>query len=186
MTTLDQLVQLIPPPAHPLELADSKLRKAVERILGFSFPNELREFAVRYGSGVFRDGPEGGIELTVFNPAAPAYLHRVLEECNYLQQIANSDRKDDMAYDVYPKRPGLFPWGQDNRGDDFFWLIDDSSSSWAVIVRGAHYEWARVEVSLVTFLMQCVTNSLKGTQWDEAGFFADPSGITFEARPLVR
>ena len=44
-----------------------------------------------------------------------------------------------VPYPIYPDQPGLLPWGNDENGNDYYWLTEGAPDTWRVLsdeVRG--------------------------------------------------
>src|SRR5436309_14629792 len=61
-----ELIEVVPPPAQPLDASDGGLWNALEAKLGVQLPPDWRDFGLHYGSGEF--GTHGG--YTFWNPFA--------------------------------------------------------------------------------------------------------------------
>jgi hypothetical protein len=38
-----------------------------------------------------------------------------------------------VPYAIYPSVPGLLPWGNDENGNDYYWLTNGSPDVWSVV-----------------------------------------------------
>jgi hypothetical protein len=139
---LQRLIKLVTPPERAYETGSKSEWARVEKQLGAPLPADYKEFIGRYGSGLF-----AGLYY-VFNPfsASSSFnLFDQLKELGEYYQQEHAGDEDEYPYDVFPKKPGLLPWGHDNEGNTYFWLVKPKAKpdDWPVIFfepRGGGFE----------------------------------------------
>lgn len=134
--TLEQLVQIMPPPELPLaSIGDWQ----VASTLGTELPSDYMAFIARYGTGRI-----SGF-LWVCNPFEQN-LH--LNQLSKYRLILDGDRElreswpDDVSEPLFPEPNGLLPWAATDNGDRLYWRIKGDPDSWSVVVwesRGPEY-----------------------------------------------
>jgi hypothetical protein len=137
---IEPLKALVPPPAHPSEVGTLQQWQAVERQLGLVLPTDYREFIFSYGTGLFADF------YRIYNPFAvsayTAFIPSVLRTCAGAREIKGKF-SDRVPFPLFPDRPGLLPWGNDENGNDYFWLTEGDPDTWKVLsdeVRGDGFQ----------------------------------------------
>jgi hypothetical protein len=133
---IELLKKIVPPPTRPSEVGSFQQWQAVEHELGLVLPTDYREFVVTYGSGLFAQF------YRVYNPFAAskytALATSVQRVCAAAREI-KCEWPDQVPYPIYPEQPGLVPWGNDENGNDYYWLTEGASDTWRVLsdeVRG--------------------------------------------------
>ncbi len=116
-----ELKELVPPPATPFEVGTLAQWREVEAELGTALPRDYRDFVFAYGSGLF-----AGL-YRVYNPfAASEYIALVAQGrrvCGYNRESRRS-YPERFPYPYFPEPGGLLPWGNDENGNDYFWLTE--------------------------------------------------------------
>lgn len=126
MTTIDDLVRLVPPPIEPVDAAGDWGR--VEAGLERELPADFKALVDRYGRGQFADfisplHPFGTPDLLI--PMA----RRLLEQEGPFRD-AYPER---CPYSFYPEPGGLLPWAGTDNGDRLGWLTAGEPDSWTVV-----------------------------------------------------
>src|SRR5438128_2571968 len=125
-----ELKKLVPPPATPFEVGSLAQWREVEAELGTRLPRDYRDFVFAYGSGLF-----AGL-YRVYNPfGADEYMALVTQGrrvCGYNRESQWSDPKR-FPYPYFPEPGGLLPWGNDENGNDYFWLTEGPPTKWVVV-----------------------------------------------------
>jgi hypothetical protein len=155
---LDRLRQLLPPPAHPVELGRPDGWAQVERALGTGLPGDYKAFTERYGSGMVDDF------LYLFNPftQGPGWQpagrkDRVLAA--YGQTRARFP--DRLPLPAFPEPGGVLPLGRTDNGDELYWVTEGDPDRWPVALlesRAALQELHRMPVT--GFLAALAANQL--------------------------
>lgn len=128
--SLTELKKLVPPPNKPFEVGTLDGWKQVEEKLNLRLPKDYREFIFTYGSGLF-----AGF-YRIYNPFAKSE-YTSLYKC--VNTICNQDQRsqrlfpDRFPYPFYPEPNGLVPWGNDENGNDYFWLSEGPPTKWQVV-----------------------------------------------------
>ena len=172
--SVDDLCKLVRPPSHPIEPGTIGEWEEVQKSAGCILPIDIRDIGIRYGSGRFRDG-----FLSVFNPFSQSY-----RECMESQYDTLKTAKEwGLEYDVFPKTPGLFPWGRDENGNMFCWLTEGKPDEWPAIVYPRSVgEIARWDMPLSTFLVKLFLNEIKLSAYHER---VKKKELKFIPRPQV-
>ncbi len=153
MTTFDDLVALVPPPAAPIDAAGDWT--AVETALGAGLPADFKALVGRYGLGQFAEI----ILLTPFSVRANGMFDLVKKARTQLDlyRTHRDDWPDDFPYPLYPEPDGLLEWGTISDGDTLCWLTTGEPDRWQVVVwnirEGAH----RYDVGAVPTSSGCAT-----------------------------
>lgn len=157
--SLAELMQLVPPPDEPFEVGTLKQWRSVEKKLGTELPTDYREFVFAYGSGLFAGlyrvyNPFAASEYTALIPSA----ERV---CGYNRVSQQSD-PERFPYPYFPEAGGLLPWGNDENGNDYFWLTEGSPSEWVVVQDNNRGEGIRVQpYTMTAFLVAILERKVK-------------------------
>ncbi|MFE6024305.1 SMI1/KNR4 family protein [Streptomyces niveus] len=135
MTTIDDLVRLVPPPAEPLDAAGDWAR--VEAALERELPADFKALVGRYGRGQFTDF------ITPLHPFGPHDLLIPMARGLLAQESPFRDSHPDLCpYPFHPEPGGLLPWAGTDNGDRLCWLTDGAPDSWTVVAwnpRGSYY-----------------------------------------------
>jgi hypothetical protein len=155
---LDRLLQLLPPPADPVEPARPEGWAAVEAALGTELPGDFKAFTQRYGSGTVDDF------LYLFNPFAQGQDGNLLVEKDRVLAAYRQTRvrfPDRLALPPFPEPGGVLPLGRTDNGDELYWVTDGDPDGWPVALvesRAALQELHQVPVT--GFLAALAANQL--------------------------
>ena len=138
--------------------------RIVERKLGTELPTDYQEFVFAYGSGLFAQF------YRVYNPFAAseftALIPSIERVCAAVREIKR-DWPQQVPYRIHPDRPGLLPWGNDENGNDYYWLTEGSPDAWLVLSdegRGEGFrEYGR---SMTAFLEEVLLGKIKALAGD--------------------
>jgi len=158
---LADLVLAVKPPSAPNAAGPLDRKADVERALNIALPNEIYELALMYGSGEF------GNEIEVLNPFANDYIDKVnmISKCYTELKVAEGD--EFIPYDIFPKMPGLYPWGTTSNGHCMFWLCKDHPSSWPlVLLRSGEMLFQELRMDVTTFLENVFTKPTPCVLWE--------------------
>lgn len=155
MTTIDDLVRLVPPPADPVDAAGDWGR--VEAALERELPADFKALVGRYGQGQFTDFIT---PLTPFGTPAPLIptARRLLEQ----ESRFRDSFPEQCPYPFYPEPGGLLPWAGTDNGDRLCWLTAGEPDSWTVVAwnpRGSYY--SAHEQGAVAFLYGWLTGRVR-------------------------
>jgi hypothetical protein len=157
MTTIDDLVALVPPPTNPVDASGDW--KEIEDSLGLELPADFKSLIGHYGLGQFVDfitplTPFGG-------PARLLTSARCLLESERPFREANPDK---CPYPYYPEAGGLLEWAGTDNGDRLCWVTDGQPDTWTVVAwnpRGWYYD--AHDTSAVGFLHGWLSGGLDTT-----------------------
>lgn len=152
------VTKLVPPPARPSEVGSIEQWRAVEEQLGLVLPSDYREFIFNYGSGLFANF------FRIYNPFAKnkwtALYPSVVRVCGWQRELRQTWPKD-VPYEIYPTPSGILPWGNDENGNNYFWIAKGSPDAWTVLsdeVRGEgfrEYGYTITEYLTKVLLKEC-------------------------------
>jgi hypothetical protein len=158
---IEELIVVVPPPSAPVEAGPLERKVEVERALGTALPDELYDLGLRYGSGRF------GGEIEVFNPFSKKYLEKVKMVNDCYRGLKEAEGDDLIPYDIYPKIPGLFPWGTTTNGHSMFWLTEGIPNKWPlVLLRNDEMEFETLQMQMTTFLANVFKGPMPCVLWD--------------------
>jgi hypothetical protein len=95
---IQELLDLVAPPAEPVEAVQSVTWEDIEEALGTKLPRDYRDFAYRYGSGHFMDGT---VSFHDFNPLAARYFEELRRCCN-VWRSRQLYRPDEFPAKIFP------------------------------------------------------------------------------------
>ena len=128
--SLSRLIQLVPPPSIPSEVGTFEAWGQLESEIGVSLPPDYRDFVFAYGTGLF-----AGF-YRIYNPFASSQymslsksIARICDQNRVSQQFF----PDRFPYPYFPEPCGLIPWGNDENGNDYFWLAEGPTETWNVV-----------------------------------------------------
>ncbi|GAA2685771.1 SMI1/KNR4 family protein [Nonomuraea recticatena] len=127
MTTIDDLVALVPPPTEPVDARGDW--HEVEAALGLALPADFKALIERYGLGQFVDH---------ITPLTPFGAHGLLIE--RAQGLLGRERPfrekypAECPYPFYPEPGGLLEWAGTDNGDALCWLTEGEPDDWRVVV----------------------------------------------------
>jgi len=157
--SITQLKQLVPPLTRPLEVGTLAQWRKVEGQLGTKLPPDYRHFVFAYGSGLF-----AGL-YAVYNPfAASEWTNlpkRAKRTCD-LNRESQKSNPERFPYPYYPEPGGLLPWGNDENGNDYFWLTEGPPTKWVVVQDENRGDGVRVQPYTMTgFLVGILRRKIK-------------------------
>lgn len=157
--SIDELKQLIVPPAQPCEVGTLAQWRIIEDRLGTKLPCDFREFVFAYGSGLFAR------LYCVYNPFSSseyvALIPQGVRVCDYNRESQKSFPLR-FPYPYYPETGGLLPWGNDENGNDYFWLTEGPPDKWVVVQDNNRGEGIRLQpYSLTGFLVAILRQNVK-------------------------
>ncbi|VTS08194.1 Uncharacterized protein OS=Streptosporangium roseum (strain ATCC 12428 / DSM 43021 / JCM 3005 / NI 9100) GN=Sros_9077 PE=4 SV=1: SUKH_6 [Tuwongella immobilis] len=152
MTPFDELLELLPPPSHPVAAGGDW--SAVEASLGLTLPRDYKNFISHYGAGVISG------TILIGNPFVRPVPARAFWEnwVDIYRDIAKYGTK--ISYDLYPDCPGLLPCGSYADVNIINWLTDTSPDRWKLIYFSHSAGFFDLEtISLAQFLVQLLTGT---------------------------
>jgi hypothetical protein len=162
-TTLDKLVELMPPPERPTDNKGdwSKLEKKLHT----PFPDDYKEFVARYGAGMI-----GELPIYVYTPFRKEPLHGFEQQAKAVTKAVKELLDDThQTPPLFPKKDGLLPWGSDGNGNYFFWKTTGKPNEWPItILDMAAVEFVPYARTLVDFLTSLFKGKLKFSLYSDA------------------
>lgn len=128
--SLSRLIQLVTPPKNPFEIGTLEEWHERESQIGVSLPADYREFVFTYGTGLF-----AGF-YRIYNPFAASQTMSLMESITRVceqNRISQQSFPERFPYRYFPEPCGLIPWGNDENGNDYFWLPDGLPETWNVV-----------------------------------------------------
>jgi hypothetical protein len=155
---LEQLRELLPPPADPVEPGRRDGWAVIEGALGTGLPSDFKAFTELYGSGKVDDF------LYLFNPFADRQdgsllfeKDRVLE--GYRQTRARYPER--LPLPAFPEPGGVLPLGRTDNGDELYWVTQGQPDQWPVALLESRAGRQEVHPMPVTrFLAALAANQL--------------------------
>jgi len=157
---LSHLLSLVHPPDVPINSGSPTLRQELESKINLILPEDIYDFAARYGSGMFSD------TLAILNPFSASYLEVITEVSDCYRDLKKSEGNSTISYDIYPANPGLLVCGTEVNGGLIFWLTEGDPSSWPLILMTVDFQFERRDVSLTKFLGQVFGGQTGCVLWD--------------------
>jgi hypothetical protein len=157
--SISELIKLVPPPPKPFEVGTLGQWREIEERLGVKLPRDYREFVFAYGSGLF-----AGL-YRVYNPFAASEYIALLPQgkrvCDMNRECQRSS-PERFPYPYYPEPGGLLPWGNDENGNDYYWLTEGLPTKWVVVQDNNRGEGIRVQpYSMTGFLVGILSRKIK-------------------------
>lgn len=133
---LQELLRLVPSPSEPKNAKGDW--KELENDLGLTLPSDYKDFIEQYGSGTL---------CSLIAIRSPFGL-----EAHYKKSIKDAWSswagifhgwgdvpESELPFPVYPRVPGLLPWGTYGDVDVIGWLTDPDPGRWYVVYQD-HYD----------------------------------------------
>ena len=176
--SITSLIVIVAPPTHPIETGAEAAWRAVESKLKVSYPRDLHDLMVAYGSGMFTNS-SGGDVVYFYNPFAAHYVEFLKGEHGDLREYRREEGKDEFEYPVFPRSPGVFLLGRASMEYDIFYLTHGEPDQWPVMVRSVgDSTFERYQMPLSQFLAELFGGKKRMAPWP-AKWFAKRR-ITFE------
>lgn len=151
--SIARLKKLIPPPEHPTEIGTNKQWEAVEKELGTPLPEDYREFVFAYGTGLFAN------LYRVLNPFSVSKYSAIVP---VLEMMRGSWDQIESPYPLFPDQGGILSWGNDENGNEYFWLVKGKPDEWKVVqnnTRGTGFKEQKCSMS--EFLVGILEKKIK-------------------------
>jgi hypothetical protein len=162
-TTIDDLIELVPPPGVPQNIPTPEEWKHYEAEFGYAFPSDYKQIITIYGEGRFANWivlvPPRGIASS----RNAGYNHLEMGLKNW-----------EHPYAIFPQNEGLVLCGADDGNSFFAWQMIGLPDQWTLInfdndfVEGSHvilnYSWLEL---LVGWFRGEIKNPRRGrgNQW---------------------
>lgn len=174
MASLEQIKNLVQPPARPLYGNSQASWEKIQRDLRVKLPKCLDEFARCYGSGYF----DGGTSLFfVYNPYDPGYSDRIREVLEVYADLRQGSPQY-YPYERFPEVGGLYPIAYGEGGTQLHILFpgDGSPGDYLLIYDNRSSFTELPDKKILDFLYDYFTNAF------EPGRF--PGRIVFHPEPI--
>lgn len=164
MRSLEQLIQIAPPPAAPVETGSPKQWDFAQKQLGTPLPKEYRNYIDHYGTGSFNK------HIIPFNPFARNESVNLIEVLDVFHRASRKTQSPGEPiwsafhpFDLFPATEGVLPWGTTaNFSDSFLWQVSGLPETWATItynLRNGEYEvW---KMSFTNFLVKLLLTEIE-------------------------
>lgn len=155
MSSLNELMKLLPPPSSAVESADAVAWASFEQSFGTALPLDYKQFVTIYGTGAI-DG-----FLWILNPFSKTGYLNLVEEGRAKLKSLKALRNEIVPYPLYPEPNGLLPCGVSDNGDVIFWRCSGDPSEWNLVLNeGRGPRWREYKVSLADFLTRLISRTL--------------------------
>lgn len=151
--TIDDLIELAPPPARPVSAVGDW--SAVEAALGLGLPADYKALVSRYGLGLFHDVTV----LTPFDTHPEGWANLLAVGRDLLDDYGplRDEFPEDFAYPLFPEPGGLLPWAGDGNGARMCWLTSGPPDQWPVVVWSPCEYADQYAIGAVEFLLAYLT-----------------------------
>jgi hypothetical protein len=173
LMAVSELVAVVPPPENPTEAGPPEEWPGIESAIGIPLPLDVRDFGLRYGSGMFADTVEA------YNPFSAKYLEIISQVSDCYRDLKCAEGDKFIPYRIYPDKPGLLVWGSDVNGHMMFWLTEGEPSRWPLILMTVDGQFERWDMPMTTFLASIFQGKMSCILWDEEWIKKNFVGITF-------
>jgi hypothetical protein len=158
---IQELIAVVPPPSAPVDAGPVERINEVEKAVGIHLPDDLYQFSLCYGSGRFAG------EIEVFNPFSKKYLESVNMVAECYRGLKQAEGDNFIPYDIFPKSPGLLPWGDTMNGHVMFWLTEGEPKKWpTVLLRTGEMEFETLQMQMTTFLTKVFKGPMPCVLWE--------------------
>jgi SMI1-KNR4 cell-wall len=163
--TVDDLIDLAPPPEWRIDAGSPGAWDGVEQTLGTALPDDYKLIINVYGSGNFND------LFFLFNPfdshgeSGNLVNQALRRDCfglsslDYYEEI-RSISPASCPFATFPEPGGLLPMGGDMNGGFAFWLMEGKPDDWPLVL---YPDWSQIErhpMHLVDFLVLWLSGRL--------------------------
>ena len=167
-------MKIVAPPAKPFEVGTLAEWSSIEQQLGTQLPSDYRDFVFAYGTGLFARF------YRVYNPFAVSKYIALLPQsklvCDYNRESQRSF-PERFPYPYFPEAGGLLPWGNDENGNDYFWLTEGPPNRWVVVQDENRGDGIRVHpCSMTSFLVAILQRRIQAL----AGGYPTSTDYTFQ------
>src|SRR4051812_10015812 len=122
--TVDDLIDLAPPPEWRLDAGSPAQWAEVERVIGTALPSDYKLIINVYGSGEFND------LFSLMNPFVPPGRGNLVsqalrdDDSSHLElyEEFRASSPEDCPYPTFPEPGGLLPLGGNSNGGYAYWL----------------------------------------------------------------
>ena len=154
---IQDITQVLTPPAHPFEQPVSREWMAVENRLGTSLPDDYKAFIEVFGSGTIDSF------LWVLNPFSSNpnlnLEHQIKIQADVLEELASYG--EAIPFKSFPEKDGILPFAMSDNGDVLYWQTSDDPAQWKVVANESRGpDWAQFDLSMTDFLAQILKRQL--------------------------
>ena len=125
--------------------------------MGIRFPDDYREFALRYGSGGLRYP-----EIRIYSPFDADYQSVLDHELQVAvaTYMRTSGQPKSLQAPVFPEKNGNLTWGSDSNAYYFYWATKGPPDKWTVGVRNREGYRRKFKMSFTTFLAKFISQKV--------------------------
>jgi hypothetical protein len=157
------LEAVLPLPEQPAECGTVEAWDKVQEQLKTKLPDDWCDFGLRYGSGAIEDA--GRLNVWVLDPFSATFQESVSErQCN-LEAMKAGEGDKYVPYNVFPICPGLLPLGDDDNGNELYWLTKGEPNGWRIVTRSHESEFEEFDGPLTSFLTKVITRKIAVEIW---------------------
>jgi hypothetical protein len=127
-TCLETLVNLVPPPGHPVHATGDWSQ--VQKDLGLTLPDDYRTMVNLYGTGRFYG------DISLWNPfRAVALGEKPLADLDMMLYVIHQYEfaSISLTRKLFPEKDGLLPCANTIHGDFVFWATIGSPNDWWIV-----------------------------------------------------
>jgi len=160
-TTIDDLIELVPPPNDPIDATGNWRR--VEAELGVALPADYIQLVEQYGKGKFVDF------FGMLDPFGPSewedhYSAPSLVASSWLLMETQGPIRDEYPewypYPLFPERDGLVQWAVTDNGGYLCWLTRGHPHDWPIVVWDSRGRYEEYDTGTVEFLRRWFTGQI--------------------------
>jgi len=162
--SIRELCKLVPPPTAPAAVPARPNWSDIEEGIGVTLPRDYKQFVELYGTGLFA----GLIRIfNAFEPDPYGELNSSIVRISaYLRQRRSDYGAKVVPYEVYPSRPGLMAFGNDENGNELQWYTKGRPNQWSVVVlEGRGGRWQEFDCTMTEFLTRALTKEIRCKIW---------------------
>lgn len=153
--TIEQLRQVVPPPASPIEVPSDDLWDRVRRTFG-DLPPDYRDFLRAYGTGCLCEF------IWIFNPATPNRHLNLPAQSVELSEVFRTINASGLEphIPIFPEPHGVLPFGTTDDGDFLVWETGGRTADWPVSIMPAREPRIAFSVGMTAFLVGVLDGSI--------------------------
>jgi hypothetical protein len=133
--SLQQLIELVPPPANPVAPGASEEWVRVENEIGSRLPQDFKDYTKVYGAGQWLDF------LGVMDPfyewkhpqAHRSWREWIISRIGHLNELEEQAKPYYAPFKAYPVPNGLLAFGYDDNGGTLCWETAGNPNQWPIV-----------------------------------------------------